>query len=242
MLLAVGLIAAPIASPCAAQEAEPSAISLFERAAAAYDRGDFTESVELLERAYALQPEPVIHYNLARAHEGLGQLEDAIEHFERYLEEAEDIRDRGAIERRLETLRGLLAERRRLQREHRREDPVTPPPFTEAPASTSPSPWPWIVAGLGVVGVGVGVGVGLLATERREQADLEPTHRGALAIFAEAEDLALAANITFAVAGIAALVGVIWGVVDVATIGDDDDAGASLRLRVDGLALHGAWR
>ena len=63
-------------APLGAQE--PEAAELFRESAEAYRAGEFARAVELLEQAYAIEPAPVLQYNLARALEGMGDLDGAI--------------------------------------------------------------------------------------------------------------------------------------------------------------------
>ncbi len=46
------------------------AAELFARAEKAYQSGDYASAIDWLENAFKLDPDPVIHYNLARAYEG----------------------------------------------------------------------------------------------------------------------------------------------------------------------------
>jgi tetratricopeptide (TPR) repeat protein len=75
----------------AAEEAEaaaPDARELFLRGQAAYERGDYEDSVEAWEAGYALDPRPLLQYNLGQAYERLGELPKAVGAFETYLENA----------------------------------------------------------------------------------------------------------------------------------------------------------
>lgn len=94
---------------------------LYRESSEAYRRGEFRRAIALLEEAYSKSPEPVLLYNIARSHESLGELESAIEKYTRYLAAAPDVRDRGALELHVETLRDELATRTRLARERDRE-------------------------------------------------------------------------------------------------------------------------
>ena len=85
------------------------ALKLFEDSDKAYKAGKFEKAAELLREAYGLYPEPLLLYNLGRAQEGLGDAKGAIESYERYLKDAKQIKDRGAIERRVDTLKAQLA-------------------------------------------------------------------------------------------------------------------------------------
>ena len=68
--------------------AEPDARELFLRGQAAYERGDYEDSVEAWEAGYALDPRPLLQYNLGQAYERLGELPKAVSAFETYLENA----------------------------------------------------------------------------------------------------------------------------------------------------------
>ena len=67
------LAASPVAQ--AQASAKDRALRLFEQSAEAYEAGELEKAAELLERAYALDPDPTLLYNLARTYEGLGKLE-----------------------------------------------------------------------------------------------------------------------------------------------------------------------
>src|SRR5262245_17506107 len=95
-------------APAATATKEPSpasnkvrAAELFKKSSEAYMRGEFETTVKLLDEAYALDPQPVLVYNTARAHEGLGHADEAIRLYERYLSEEPSSPDRGAIEQRV---------------------------------------------------------------------------------------------------------------------------------------------
>src|SRR5688500_3941422 len=66
------------------------AVVLFEESERAYNAGEFAEAATLLRRAYELHPDPTLLFNLARALEGMGDLDGAIETYERYLAEGRD--------------------------------------------------------------------------------------------------------------------------------------------------------
>jgi len=75
------------------------AVALFRESDAHYKRGEFERAAALLREAYALHPEPLLLYNLARALDGPGDFVGAIEQYERHLKLATGNPDRGANER-----------------------------------------------------------------------------------------------------------------------------------------------
>src|SRR5689334_14972253 len=101
--IALALVLA--ATTAHAQEPRDRAIALFEESQTAYNAGELERAVALLREAHDLFPEPILLYNLGRALEGLGQMAEAADAYEQYLEQATDVDDRAAIERRVETLR-----------------------------------------------------------------------------------------------------------------------------------------
>jgi hypothetical protein len=63
-----------VAAPALAQDNNKGdhdlAIALFNHSNEAYKKGDFKGAAADLEKAYALEPAPVLLYNLGRAYEG----------------------------------------------------------------------------------------------------------------------------------------------------------------------------
>src|SRR5262245_35384060 len=96
---------ASVAVSGAARAGEPPAagraIELFRKSEVEYKAGRFAEAAALLKEAYAIYPEPTLLYNLARALEGLGDLEGAVAAYDRYLGESREVADAAAIRRRL---------------------------------------------------------------------------------------------------------------------------------------------
>ncbi len=181
-----------VAGAAAAQDGEPeaeesSASSVNEERARAYfmlgrshyDAGEYAESVEQFEQAYALSPQPRLLYNLYQAHHRLGQLAPAIDYLERYLADGEiDDQERPLLEARLENHRESLAaerqaaaeqaERERLEEEARQAELAE---AREAAAQASPLRTAgWVVLGVGLAGAGAFALFGALAL--RENADL----------------------------------------------------------------------
>src|SRR5688572_634378 len=96
------------------------AAELYKKSADAYLHGDFKGAITLLDEAYALDPQPVLVYNKARAHEGLGNTDEAVTLYEKYLSEEPNSPDRGAIEQRLATLKKQQEDKKKQQEEKAR--------------------------------------------------------------------------------------------------------------------------
>lgn len=206
------------------------ALELYEQGKAAYSAGKFSESIALIEEAYALEPAPVLLYNLARAHEAKGALAKAVEAYERYLATEEDVPDRGGIEEKVAVMKRRIEERERLARERDealkkehddelKRRAVVPPP----PEESAPSPWPWVVAGIGGAGLVSGAVTGALALSRDNDARVADSQAQTVTLRDEAETLSLASTISFIAGGVILGAGVTWGIVDVTVLGGEAD-------------------
>ncbi|MGE0789015.1 MAG: tetratricopeptide repeat protein [Sandaracinaceae bacterium] len=82
-LVALFLTASLATAPSAAQEDE--ARELFTQGQAAYETGDYDTAVQSWERAYQIDPRPLLQYNLAQAYERLGQLDRAVAAYRVYV-------------------------------------------------------------------------------------------------------------------------------------------------------------
>ena len=226
--LAFAMSLSPAAAMAATPEEEARAAELFAESADHYRDGRFEDAVRLLQRAYAAD-EPVLLYNLARAYEGNGDLREAIDAYRKYLERTEEVKDRGAIERRIATLDAQLAEREELaaDAEAARRRAEEAEAQREQPSA---SPYPWIVAGAGGATLVVSAVLGGLAKSRQGKAEDEPEQIAAAEALDEAETFATATNVTLAVGGALLVGGLAWGTVDLLLL-DSSDATA-LRLGV----------
>ena len=82
-------------------EDQDLAVELFERGAKAYKSGDFANAIDWFNNAYELDPDPVILYNLARAYDGDGQLQEAEKIFNQLIADdnaPQEIKDRAQTE------------------------------------------------------------------------------------------------------------------------------------------------
>lgn len=198
------------------------AAELFKKSADAYLHGDFAQAVALLDEAYALDPQPVLVYNKARAHEGLGHIDEAILSYEKYLADEPSSPDRGAIEQRLVTLRHQRDERAALAKdraavqteraavEKERATVTEPPP--EAPRRRSVLPY--VVMGAGGLGLIGGAVFGLMAKSREDDATSEPVQRTSIELRDTGETFATVSNISFIAGGALVAAGAVWWVLD----------------------------
>lgn len=243
--LAICVALAPLltAPPAAAAGKSPKAqaLELFEDSSQRYREGKFDEAAALLEKAYALHQEPVLLYNLGRAYDGLGEYEKAIAAYEKYLTESPDAKDRGALERRIATMRSELKQRQELEAEKERleAEKKRPPPPKEKPKAEPPSasPWPWVVAGVGVAAMGAGAVFGLQAKGKRGDAEEEPVQRKAAETFRDAEGLASTANVFLIAGAVVTAGGVTWIFLD--NKGRREKSQLSLRVTPSSVSVLG---
>jgi tetratricopeptide (TPR) repeat protein len=203
--------------PPEAQAARATALALFQRSLESYRRGDFREAITLLEQAYATFPEPVLLYNLARAHESLGDARAAVDFYARYLGADTSAPDRADIARRVEKLRGQIDPPP--ARHDRAEDtPLVARPVEPAPAvARGVERAPWALAGGGVLVAAAGGGVlWTLAVHRHDDAqaavDRGDVDRG-LTLQGQAERYAGWTNVAVTAGAVLAVAGVVWGLI-----------------------------
>jgi tetratricopeptide (TPR) repeat protein len=192
---------------------------LFKKSADAYLHGDFAQAIALLDEAYALDPQPVLVYNKARAHEGLGHVDEAITLYEQYLAQEPTSPDRGAIEQRLATLKRqrderlaaekerAAAEKERAAAEKERADHPPPPPPKR-------SVYPYVVAGVGAAGLATGTIFGLMTLSKESSAKSEPVQSTSIDLRDKARSFATVSNVSFVIGGVLVAAGVVWWVFD----------------------------
>jgi tetratricopeptide (TPR) repeat protein len=230
-------------APAAAQTPQARAADLFNKGAEAYRRGEFQQAVTLMQEAYSLDPQPVLLYNLARAHEGLGSIDAAIDTFTRYLEADPKAPDRGAIEQRIGTLKRQRDERRALEKQRDAERTRADEEKAERERKQGQRPddarqrsvLPYVVAGTGVAGLASGVIFGLMANSKHSSATSRSTsQQSAIDQQDTAKSFATVSTVSFIVGGVLVAAGVTWWVID-GKNASKQGTGAAPALRV-GLA------
>lgn len=241
--LALTLLSA--SPPCLveAQEtpARERALELYRQSRAEYDIGDYRAAADLLERAYEIFPEPNLLYNLARAYGSLGEHARAVAAYEAYLEASPEAEDRAIIEARIANSREILAQetRAREQAEAERQAALerTRIEALEQIPPPAPQPTPWVLAGVGAGALVAAAVFGAVSLSERDTANGEPSAIAAAAASDRAVAFAWVANGGFAVGGVVALVGVIWGIVDVASL----ETPSASALRLDAQGVRVSW-
>lgn len=215
VLVAIALLSTPrTARADALPTNEERAIVLFERAADSFRRGAFRESLQLLDEADRLKPSAILHYNKARAHEGLGEKDAALVEYRKYLEMDPNARDIGAVQSRISILEGEINQAAQREADERRRRAFVSPPETKPPP---PVVVPWLVVAAGGVSLGLGTYFGIVSKTAEQRANDAPSQVDARDSRSEAEDSARAANISFVIGGALVVGGLAWGLLELSS-------------------------
>lgn len=151
----IALRAAPAPAPAATPAATPAAPAegesfeeLVEQARGKFKDKDYTGAVALFERAYSIQPEPAILFNIGRIHEEANNVDAAIAYYEKFIADPNvDMGQRDKAMQRLQFLEKVV-EIRKKEEAKRNPQPVKEPPKTDKPTDASgPQPGPQVQPG-----------------------------------------------------------------------------------------------
>ena len=132
----------------------------FDRGQKLFTLGKFDKALDEYQKAYDASPLPDFLYNIGQCHRNLGDYEQAIFSFKRFLQLAPDAPNRDKVEIIIDELEDKLeregAKQKRLDEQHQLPPPPPPPPHAEA--APIYKQW-WFWTGVAVVGVAGGVGI-----------------------------------------------------------------------------------
>jgi tetratricopeptide (TPR) repeat protein len=140
--LAVVALAAPVA------HAQDSAKDHFNRGVKLYNLGHFQEAIPEFEKAYDLEPAPILLFNIAQSHRQNGNKERALFFYRRYLEQEPNASKRADVEQRMKELEQAVQQEN--EQKHKPPTEVSPPPPGTpgtAPAAPPPTTPPVVTAG-----------------------------------------------------------------------------------------------
>jgi tetratricopeptide (TPR) repeat protein len=138
-----------------------------------YQTSAYQEALQEFEKAYKLEARPALLFNIARCHEVMGQLEQAVSNYELYLKRDPYASNRSVVESRVANLK------RRLKQQPAKppaaaEPPQPPQPPPPAPGPTErPASWRattgWIALGVGAAALGTGIAFTVLAASKADE-------------------------------------------------------------------------
>lgn len=158
-VLAVGLTVLQQAPPPKSAETTQRVESLYIEGAALYRANKYRSAIAKFEEAYAIYPEPNLLYNMGRAHEALGELDNAINRYQECIKNPNT--EPGVAEKsktRLAVLRNA-----KIQSSKAVEAGGSGPVYTQQQQTEAPPPWFLIGAGVsGGLGAVAGIAGGVL--------------------------------------------------------------------------------
>ena len=201
----------------------PSAATLFRRGMAAFGAERYAEAASLFESAHALSGDAHMLYNLALARDRAGDTTGALASYRDFVSAWPDAPNRAEVEARIAEL--APPEPEPAPTPLVEPVPIEPQPVTDPTIATAPLEVPPpseqglsaggpVLLGLGVAGMVTALVVGVVASDTHGRAEAEPVQLTAIALGREAETLALAANVTWALAGALTIGGGIWTIVE----------------------------
>jgi hypothetical protein len=175
----------------------PAAQDLVQQAIEQYKAGQFLESAQTLLRAYEISPAPRMLFNIARAFDHAGRLDDAARYYRMYLDSADAEPDLASSARtaldRIKTKQAADAARVSAPAA------ATPSPAASATPATKPAPAPTeappaattgepsyaasnvlVIGGGAIALVGLGVGLWAVDTASREKSSTDPVEKPSL--------------------------------------------------------------
>lgn len=226
--LSVAITAIP--SAVAAPSVQERVDAINEEAVAKFQAKEYDEAVRLFEEAYDLQPEPNYLFNIGRIREEQGNLESAVEYYERFVKEPGvplESREKGL--ERLRVLRAILEETAEPEPEEVVEEPepeevAEEPEPEEVVEDTEPEPGPkqrpapmkiagYVLLGAGGAGLATAGVLAGLALSRSNTLEGQHTFEERTSTADQGRGMALGADILFGVGGALAATGLVLVIV-----------------------------
>ena len=134
-------------------DAKKAARPYYEKGATEYNLGHFPDAIAQFEKAYELDPAPILLFNIAQAHRQNGNNERAAFFYRRYLEQEPNAANRADVEKRIKDLEDAVRQQNDLKRrpptevakdDHsvpvaQQQDTQPPPPPSGQPPPPPPS-------------------------------------------------------------------------------------------------------
>ncbi len=190
----------------------------------AYRSGQYDRAVQLLTRAYAIQPLPILLFNLAKAYEKLNDLPRAKDFYEKYLASGMALPKyaQKAQTRVAEIAAELAKQQAAIEKPPPAPPPVVPPAPVVVKPPAPPPPLPvdlwqvrrpklaaWatssLLVALGSLGAGVGLYLSVASLHSQYEASLDEVTKRKLRV--DADRRGIASSVMYGAAGLAAVSG-----------------------------------
>jgi hypothetical protein len=209
---------APVRAAAIGPAAAPAGESVEELNAAAIEKfraKQYDEAVALFERAYAASPEPNYLFNIGRVYEEKGDIEKAVQYYERFVREpGVELAAREAAVERLKILREIV------RKDQPAAEPTPQPQPQPKPDTEEKKPKPsgmaiagYVLIGVGVVGVGVGAGLGGIALSRQRELDTLMGYDARQETASTGKKIAIGADVGLFAGGAMVVTGVVLAVI-----------------------------
>ena len=110
MVIAAVMLAT--ASAAVGQDNVASAKSHFQKATRLYEVGDYRQALDEFKAAHLAKPDAAFLYNIAQCHRQLGEAEQAVTLYKRFLVASPNVANRAEVERRISEIEADLAARK----------------------------------------------------------------------------------------------------------------------------------
>jgi tetratricopeptide (TPR) repeat protein len=160
---------------------EKEARERYSAAQKLFDQARYEEAAAEFQKSYELSRYPAILHKIALSYDQLGNLDKAIEFYQKYLDADPKSERRAGIEAR-------IAKLKEQQQPAPSPTPTAPPAAVVAPQATAvtaaPAPrktpvykkwWLWTIVGVAAAGLAVGLGVGLAPPSSPTPSSFNPT-------------------------------------------------------------------
>jgi len=138
-----------------------------------YKTSSYPEALVEFQKAYKLAPRTELLFNIARCHEVMAQLKQAIDAYERYLEEKPGADNADLVRSRVANLRRQLEAQPSKQPQKSKAKGKAPPPPPPPKPAEKPSRWKrtagWITLGVSVAALATGIAFGAMAAKKADE-------------------------------------------------------------------------
>ncbi len=148
-----------VVTPRVAQADDPATRAAkrhFDRGEKLFALGKFDDALDEYQKAFDAKPIPDFLFNIGQCYRNLGDYQQAIFSFKKYLKLEPDAPDKEKVEKLIDDLEEKQQRGEGQRLVGKKEEPPPPPPHTES--TPIYKKW-WFWTGIAVVGAGTGVGV-----------------------------------------------------------------------------------